>query len=341
MAEVSLNTDEDQCSSAKKIKIDNENVSEIIKNIHDDKFCLSNFEVKQILQNNTLRKQICIEGTFKDREGSSVILFEKSEFSDDPACLKKQLFNKDTAVRKLYSNDVYGNYECFALKECNDLKLMLIHPATQKHIDKFKRKQLFIIDETYELYKKVTLPHIESSNLSLQWVYNIMEHKAEQDKIVYEDKDEKTGFILVNDLKWSGHRNTLKLIALPFQKIKSIRELNASHLPLLKNIRDAGIETISKKYNISASQLRIYLHYQPSYYYLHVHFAYLMFETPGIYVEKAHLLSMVITNLELVPDYYTKAVLSFVVAATDPLYTKFIEEGVITEVKPESDEVEK
>lgn len=108
-----------------------------------------------------------------------------------------------------------------------------------------------------------------------------MEHKAEQDKIVYEDKDEKTGFVIVNDLKWDGQPNTLKLIALPFQKIRSIRELNAFHLPLLKNIREAGTAAIAKKFNISASQLRIYLHYQPSYYYLHVHFAYLMFETPG------------------------------------------------------------
>lgn len=108
-----------------------------------------------------------------------------------------------------------------------------------------------------------------------------MEHKAEQDKIIYEDKDEKTGFIIVNDLKWDGQPNTLKLIALPFQKIRSIRELNAFHLPLLKNIREAGTAVIAKKFNISASQLRIYLHYQPSYYYLHVHFAYLMFETPG------------------------------------------------------------
>ena len=31
-------------------------------------------------------------------------------------------------------------------------------------------------------------------------------------------------------------------------------------------------------------------------------------------------------------DYYTKAVLSYVVAEGDPLYTKFLKEGVINEV---------
>lgn len=158
----------------------------------------------------------------------------------------------------------------------------------------------------------------------------------------------------------------MKLLALPFKKIKSLRELNGSHLALLKNIRDAGTAAISKKFNIPASQLRIYFHYQPSYYYLHVHFCYLMFDAPGkfvqniikitdkkkmsfmnnlrisisnykisflsflgIYVEKAHLLSTVIKNIELMSDYYTKAVLSYVVFKGSPLYEKFKSHGTL------------
>jgi len=90
----------------------------------------------------------------------------------------------------------------------------------------------------------------------------------------------------VTDFKWDGQMDTLKLLALPFQKIRSLRELNGSHLSLLKNIRDAGTAAISKKFNIPVSQLRIYFHYQPSYYYLHVHFCYLMFEAPGKLLHK-------------------------------------------------------
>lgn len=48
------------------------------------------------------------------------------------------------------------------------IHMRLIHPATQKHIDKFKKKELHIVDETYEIYKKITLPHIQSNNFSLQ-----------------------------------------------------------------------------------------------------------------------------------------------------------------------------
>lgn len=115
----------------------------------------------------------------------------------------------------------------------------------------------------------------------MQWITNILEHKAEEENIIYEDTDKETGFILITDLKWDKRLDTLKLLALPFKRIKSIRELDGSHLPLLRNIQKAGTEAISKKFNIPVSQLRIYFHYLPSYYYLHVHFCYLMFEAPG------------------------------------------------------------
>ena len=86
---------------------------------------------------------------------------------------------------------------------------------------------------------------------------------------------------MLNDLKWDGQPATLDILVLARKRIKSLRELNESHLPLLKNIQETGTEIIKKKYNMPASQLRIYLHYQPSYYHLHVHFSYLMFEVPG------------------------------------------------------------
>jgi len=46
-------------------------------------------------------------------------------------------------------------------------------------------------------------------------------------------------------------------------------------------------------------------------------------------VEKAHLLSTVIRNIELMSDYYTKAVLSYVVSKGSTLYEKFKSHGVL------------
>ena len=102
--------------------------------------------------------------------------------------------------------------------------------------------------------------------------------------------------------------------------------MTKNHLDLLTNIQQKGIKAIKDKYNIDKDQLRIYFHYQPSFYHLHVHFTYLKHDAPGIYCEKSHLLSTVINNIRLMPDYYQKATLSFTVKETDGLYDKFKEE---------------
>lgn len=159
----------------------------------------------------------------------------------------------------------------------------------------------------------------------MQWVYNILEHKQEVDRIVFEDPCKENGFILLPDLKWDGKTvETLYLIAIVHRhNLKSLRSLSGEHLPLLRNIRDKGIAAIANRYNIPRSQLRIYFHYQPSFYHLHVHFTYLKYDAPGIFCEKSHLLDTVITNLELLPDYYEKATLSFVIRENDVAFQQY------------------
>jgi len=44
----------------------------------------------------------------------------------------------------------------------------VIHPATPNHIEKYKKQELFLVDETYELYQQVTFPHIESISFNLE-----------------------------------------------------------------------------------------------------------------------------------------------------------------------------
>ena len=72
----------------------------------------------------------------------------------------------------------------------------------------------------------------------LQWVYNILEKKAEAERVVFEDPDPVTGFVLLPDLKWDQKQlENLYLVAICHEHgIKSLRDLNKSHLPLLKNI---------------------------------------------------------------------------------------------------------
>ncbi len=84
---------------------------------------------------------------------------------------------------------------------------------------------------------------------------------------------------------------------------------------------------IQEKYNIPKSKLRVYFHYQPSYYHLHVHFTHLKFDAPGSGVEKAHLLSDVIDNIERYPTYYQEKTLTFTIKASQGLCKKYQEVG--------------
>ena len=74
-------------------------------------------------------------------------------------------------------------------------------------------------------------------------MYNILEKKQESDRIVFEDTDPETGFILLPDMKWDRKdANSLYLVAIVNKHgIKSIRDLDQDSLPLLKNIRDKGL----------------------------------------------------------------------------------------------------
>ncbi|KAE8592037.1 hypothetical protein XENTR_v10018632 [Xenopus tropicalis] len=159
------------------------------------------------------------------------------------------------------------------------------------------------------------------------WVYNILEKKAEAERIVYENPDPANGFVLIPDFKWNQKQvEDLYLIAICHQRgIRSLRDLNADHLPLLMNILEEGKEAILKRYGITGNKLRIYLHYQPSYYHLHVHFTVLGHDAPGSSVERAHLLCDVIQNIESNPQYYQTRTLTFALREDEALLKKFKE----------------
>lgn len=86
-------------------------------------------------------------------------------------------------------------------------------------------------------------------------------------------------------------------------------------------------EAIAKRFSVPGSRLRIYLHYLPSYYHLHVHFTALGYDAPGSSVERAHLLADVIDNLAMDSAYYQKRALTVALRADDLLLKRFQEAG--------------
>ncbi|KPJ19136.1 Scavenger mRNA-decapping enzyme DcpS [Papilio machaon] len=261
--------------SLKKIKNNEQNEN----GVDDIQLELKDFIPVKILNNNTNRKTVCIQGTYKDKTGVALVLLEKNAFKEEDLD-NKGYFSEDTKLRTFFKNDIYGNFECFPLPEIN-------------------------------------------------------EGKSEQDRVIYDNKCEREGFVLVPDLKWDGlTKETLYLLAIVRQRgIKSLRDLNETHLPLLKRVRDEGKKTIYSKYKVSGSQLRVYLHYQPSFYHLHIHFTYLRHEAPGIYAEKSHLLDTVINNIEMMGNYYKKATLPFTIREMDTIFNVYETNGHVERIK--------
>lgn len=127
MAEKCTNVNDGDCPPAKKVKLDDESTDVIKKNQgeNDTELDLSSFKVTKVLQNNCARKLICMEGTFEDREGSAVVLLEQRSFPYDKVVLKKDFFDGKTIFRKIFTNDIYRNYNCFPTEEHNGISICL------------------------------------------------------------------------------------------------------------------------------------------------------------------------------------------------------------------------
>ena len=74
-------------------------------------------------------------------------------------------------------------------------------------------------------------------------MYNILDKKTESERIIFEDNDAETGFILLPDMKWNAKQvEDLYVIAIAHpHNIKSLRDLSPAHLPLLNNILTKGM----------------------------------------------------------------------------------------------------
>ena len=93
-------------------------------------------------------------------------------------------------------------------------------------------------------------------------------------------------------------------------------------MQLLKTIREEGSHAIKAKYGVGRENLRIFVHYHPSYYHFHVHFVHVEHSNPpGAVVGRAVLLDDIINNIELIlSDYYQRMTLTYHLGIESPLY---------------------
>jgi len=228
-------------------------------------------------------------------------------------------------VENLGANDIYSWFlastsespssasERISTSTPPDLKLNLIYPCTAQHISKYSAQGVRIVTETPAIYRDHIRPFMQEKRDAgrLNWVFNIIEGRTEQEDVIFrehsnqaqgtENADDK-GFLLLPDLNWDRKTITsLHLLGLVERTdIWSVRDLSKKHVPWLKTMRGKLLESTTKLYpQVEEDQLKLYVHYQPTYYHFHVHVVHVMLEAGATQaIGKAMGLDNIIGQLE-------------------------------------------
>ncbi|KAI8065436.1 HIT-like domain-containing protein [Gongronella butleri] len=281
---------------------------------------LAEFQYERTLSHDTQRKQVYVLGRVRGQ--ACIVSVEKLVFDDKVVPILTQHVAE---VGDATQNNIYG--WCLARLDlpARDTRIKTIYPATELHIRKYETQARLLVVETRDVYDAVTRPYIESLPASrIDWVYNILQGKAEQEHVLYHDTS-ANGFVILPDMKWDGHPSSMYLVAIVMQQdLPSLRNLTPQHIPLLKKIQSTVHDLVKDKYDLDPQQIQLFFHYQPSYYHLHMHITALSLQDPpGASVGHAHLLDTVLYHLENIPDYYQNATLPFVVGDQHPLYHRY------------------
>ncbi|KAM6334489.1 m7GpppX diphosphatase isoform 3-T7 [Alca torda] len=189
-------------------------------------FPLAGLRLRRVLRESAREKAVFLHGevTGPSGEGTdAVVILEKTPFQEEKV---SDLLKKHMKLELRMRNDIYSTYHLYPPPELSEIKTTVVYPATEKHLQKYLRQEVHLIRETWEDYKNITLPFIQSQSFSIQernrlsslprpckgfgaaweWVYNILEKKAEADRIIHENPDPSNGFVLVPDLKWNQNQ---------------------------------------------------------------------------------------------------------------------------------------
>lgn len=116
--------------------------------------------------------------------------------------------------------------------------------------------------------------------------------------------------------------------------LQSLRDLRGRHLPMLRQMLRRCRKRIREETGVAEEEVMAYVHYPPSVYQLHVHFAYPYAQYNHRDVFRIHSLAAVINNLEIDPDYYAKASLQVSLGRNSALHQICASEPAPAEWQP-------
>ncbi|KAK8191804.1 HIT-like domain-containing protein [Phyllosticta capitalensis] len=243
------------------------------------------FRLERLLNQDQAGRRISLLGSIQSKP--AILIAERAAFSIEANHLEN--FNASVAnVKNLGANDIYFWFLGRAASDSNssnqpaDLKLNLIYPCTDKHIKKYSQQGIRLVTETPEIYRDHVRPYIEKQRGEgrLDWIFNIIEGRTEQEDVFYREHGEE-GFLVLPDLNWDRKTMTsLHLLGLVERRdIWSVRDLQKQHVTWLTHMRAKLLEATVKLYpELDKDQLKLYVHYQPTYYHFHIHIVHVALE---------------------------------------------------------------
>lgn len=336
------------------------NMSELGDDNERFRSLIRGFHFQRVLDSNPQTKQISLLGTIHDKE--AIITLEKTHFTFDKVtpnpsssnlslhCCESEFscMNSIENLKQIANNDIYFwgmSVMTQNLDRNPTAKINLIWPATSVHIEKYDKQSFHIVRETPAIYRKIVKPYIDEmyNNGRLKWVHNILYNGYESERVVftnYDENDPKSGFVILPDMKWDGvNMDALYLVAIVYRDdIKSIRDLKPEHIEWLTDIKNNIRAVVPGCYNymVPADQLRIFIHYQPSYYHFHIHIVNIRHPGlgDGIAAGKANLIEDVIENLNFMgPDGYMSRTMTYVIGENHNLWRRGLDVEVEKQMK--------
>ena len=301
------------------------------KDFPKKKQVVNNFKYRETISKNSpgIRKLL---GDIDGEQAIVTIKMPSFNHNDNQETELLQLLRHGDFGEVLLSNEEYEMYHVGSTGTTSSFKFVVevICPATEFHIEKHRDKEIVLVRETAEMYRDMTTIFIENHKdehrEQIQWLLNILNGTSEQDSIFFRNTDQADGFVLLPNMHWrSGNTASPAIDSLDCLAIvntmglRTIRDLTGTHLPLLRNLKNEGTAAIAEKYGVAENKLRIYFHYLPSFYHLHVHYTHVN-NTCGCNIERAIFLDDVIDMLETSSNAMEEKTMTFGLSTNHTLY---------------------
>ncbi|KAI8244511.1 m7GpppX diphosphatase [Colletotrichum sp. SAR 10_98] len=252
------------------------------------------FKLDRVLNQDQAGRRTSLLGTIDAQP--ALLILERAPFPTDPSYLAATPTTL-SSIANLGANDVYhwylantGGASSSSDKSdpaLADLKINLIYPCTDTHVKKYSKQGVRLVTETPHIYASAVRPFMQRKRDEgrLNWVFNIIEGRTEVEDVIYRTElgasanDE--GFLLLPDLNWDRKTiDALHLLALVERRdIWSLRDLRRKHIPWLRHMKAKLLSAAVMKYpEVEPDQLKLYVHYQPTYYHFHIHIVHVQLE---------------------------------------------------------------